>query len=92
MVIETKYVKPNDIGTYQVSFSLNNWTYYYCSIRTILTFTNDNLDSPNSIITMLNTMKLIEVKKLKLLNKNNSQIILNKNVQETTSYVTFIFY
>lgn len=33
MVIETKYVKPNDIGTYQVSFSLNNWTNSYFRIR-----------------------------------------------------------
>lgn len=61
-------------------------------IEKIKNFTNDNLDSPNSIIAMLNTIKLIEVKNLKLLNNSNSQIILNKRVQETTSYVTFLFY
>jgi hypothetical protein len=33
MVIETKYVRPNDIGTYQAKFSLNNWTNSYCGIR-----------------------------------------------------------
>jgi AmmeMemoRadiSam system protein B len=61
-------------------------------LDTIMTFTNDNLDSPNSIMAMLNTMKLIEAKKIKLLNNSNSQIILNKKVQETTSYITFLFY
>ncbi len=61
-------------------------------IEKIMKFTNDNMDSPNSIVAMLNTMELIEAEKVKIINKTNSQIILNKKIDETTSYVTFLFY
>lgn len=61
-------------------------------IGRIREFTNDNLDSPNSVIAMLNTMELIGAKNTKVLNNSNLQIILNEKVDETTSYVTFLFY
>jgi len=61
-------------------------------IKKIKTFTNDNLDSPNSITAMLKAMDLIGAKNMKILNNSNSQIILNKRLDETTSYITFMFY
>jgi len=61
-------------------------------IKKIKTFTNDNLDSPNSITAMLKAMDLIGAKNMKILNNSNSQIILNKKLDETTSYITFMFY
>ncbi len=61
-------------------------------IKKIKTFTNDNLDSPNSIAAMLKAMELIGAKNMKILNNSNSQIILNKRLDETTSYITFMFY
>lgn len=61
-------------------------------IKKIKTFTNDNLDSPNSITAMLKAMDLIGAKNMKILNNSNSQIILNKKLGETTSYITFMFY
>lgn len=61
-------------------------------IETIMTFTNDNLDSANSIVALLKTMDLIGIEKSRMLNKGNSQIILEKNIKETTSYITFLFY
>lgn len=61
-------------------------------IKKIKTFTNDNIDSPNCIAAMLKAMELIGVKNMKILNKSNSQIILNKKLDETTSYITFMFY
>ena len=57
----------------------------------IMSFTNDNLDSPNSIAAILKLTQLTGAKNIKLLNNSNSQIILNKMFDETTSYVTFIF-
>ncbi len=61
-------------------------------IKKIKTFTNDNLDSPNSITAMLKAMDLIGAKNMTILNNSNSQIILNKKLDETTSYITFMFY
>ena len=58
----------------------------------IMKFTNDNLDSPNSIAAILKSMELIGAKNIKLINNSNSQIILDKNIEETTSYITFMFY
>ncbi len=62
------------------------------NIKKIKSFTNDNLDSPNSIAAMLKAMELIGAKNMKILNNSNSQIILNKRLDETTSYITFMFY
>lgn len=61
-------------------------------IKKIKTFTNDNIDSPNSISAMLKAMELIGAKNMNILNNSNSQIILNKKLNETTSYITFMFY
>ena len=58
----------------------------------IMSFTNDNLDSPNSIAAMIKAMDIIGANNIKLINNSNSQIILDKKIDETTSYITFMFY
>lgn len=62
------------------------------NINKIMSFTNDNLDSPISIIAMLKIMDKANINTKILLNHSNSEIILRKNLEETTSYVTFLFY
>lgn len=60
-------------------------------IKRIMTFNNDNLDSPNSVVTML---KMMDKAKLNgnVLNNSNSELILKDNINETTSYITYLFY
>lgn len=60
-------------------------------INKIMDFTNDNLDSPMSIITMLKLMGRAKARKT-VLNRSNSQLILKESIKETTSYVTYLFY
>ncbi len=58
----------------------------------IINFTNDNLDSPLSIITMLKMMDKINSNNSIVLNHSNSELILKEKVKETTSYITYLFY
>lgn len=60
-------------------------------IRAIMSFGNDNLDSPITLVTMLKIMKKLEAEK-SLLNRSNSELILQKRLEETTSYITYLFY
>lgn len=58
----------------------------------IMNFKNDNLDSPISIITMLKIMDKIGSKNTTVLNHSNSEIIIKEKLEETTSYITYLFY
>ncbi|MGD9569503.1 MAG: AmmeMemoRadiSam system protein B [Sedimentibacter sp.] len=61
-------------------------------INKIMTFTNDNLDSPISIVTMLKMMDKAGIVNNTILNHSNSELILKKKIEETTSYITYLFY
>ncbi len=61
-------------------------------INKIMSFTNDNLDSPISVITMLKLMDKLGSKEKTVLNHSNSELILKKITEETTSYMTYLFY
>lgn len=61
-------------------------------INKIMEFTNDNLDSPISIAMMLKLMDKAGVKNLSVLNHSNSELITKKRIEETTSYITYLFY
>ena len=58
----------------------------------LMSFTNDNLDSPISILTMMNIMDKAGISKKTVLRHSNSELILKKNIEETTSYITYLFY
>lgn len=58
----------------------------------IMAFTNDNLDSPITIATMLEMMERIGISEKTILNHSNSELILKKRIDETTSYITYICY
>lgn len=60
-------------------------------IKKIMTFTNDNLDSPVSVVTMLKLMDKANANG-NVLNHSNSELILKKKINETTSYITYLFY
>lgn len=62
------------------------------NINKIMSFTNDNLDSPISIATMLKMMDKAGITGQNVLNHSNSELILKKKVDETTSYITYLFY
>jgi len=61
-------------------------------INRIMTFTNDNFDSPISVVTMLKMMDKIGANNSSVLNHSNSELILKKKIEETTSYITYLFY
>lgn len=61
-------------------------------IKKIMSFTNDNLDSPVSIVTMLKMMDKLNVDNTYLLNHSNSELIMKMKIEETTSYLTYLFY
>ena len=61
-------------------------------INKIMTFTNDNLDSPISIVSMLKMMDKAGVTGKMVLNHSNSELILKMMAEETTSYITYLFY
>lgn len=61
-------------------------------INRIMSFTNDNLDSPISIVTMLKMMDKADIAEKVVLNHSNSELILKKKTEETTSYVSYLFY
>lgn len=61
-------------------------------INKIMTFTNDNLDSPISIVSMLKMMDKAGITGKTVLNHSNSELILKMMVEETTSYITYLFY
>lgn len=53
---------------------------------------NDYMDSPPSIITLLNIMNEENVFNSKVIKHNNSAVILGKDIKETTSYFTLVYY
>ncbi|MFA6983865.1 MAG: AmmeMemoRadiSam system protein B [Sedimentibacter sp.] len=61
-------------------------------ITRIMSFTNDNLDSPISIITMLKMMGKNNNAQITVLNHSNSELILKEKTEETTSYITYLFH
>lgn len=61
-------------------------------INKIMTFTNDNLDSPVSVAAMIKMMEKANANNCCVLNHSNSELILKKRIEETTSYITFLFY
>ena len=61
-------------------------------IARIMSFTNDNLDSPISLVTMLKMMDKAGIPNKAILNRSNSELILKKTTEETTSYITYLFY
>jgi AmmeMemoRadiSam system protein B len=60
--------------------------------KRILNFSNDNTDSPSSIVLFEKIMNLVGKKNLKLLYNTNSGVIDNNPFEKTTSYFTAIFY
>jgi len=60
-------------------------------INKIMSFTNDNLDSPVSIVTMLGLMDKLYEADAHVLNHSNSELIVRQRMDETTSYITYIF-
>ncbi len=61
-------------------------------INKIMLFTNDNLDSPVSIVAIIKMMDKLDVSNLKLLNHSNTELILKESMKETTSYLTYLYY
>jgi AmmeMemoRadiSam system protein B len=57
----------------------------------IASFTSDNLDSPSTLITLLETMRLLGASKQQILEHNNSAQILGRDLNYSTSYYTIIF-
>lgn len=78
--------KSNEMDKISIDAILNK------DLEKIMGFTNDNLDSPNCIAAMLKSMELIVDNNIKIITNSNSQIILNRKLEETTSYITFMFY
>src|SRR3989344_7316112 len=56
----------------------------------IYNFTNDNLDSPLSIIVLLHVLKRVNASELKLIKNLNSEYFTKSNSKETTSYFTIL--
>ncbi|QSX05748.1 AmmeMemoRadiSam system protein B [Sedimentibacter sp. zth1] len=61
-------------------------------IDDIMKFTNDNLDSPISIVTMLKLMEKGKANNIYRLNHSNQNLILTIKSNQTTSYITYLFY
>lgn len=61
-------------------------------VNKIMNFTNDNLDSPISIVTMIKLMDKTGANNSSVLNHSNSELILKKRIEETTSYITYLYY
>ena len=61
-------------------------------IDKIMSFTNDNLDSPISVVAMLKIMDKAGISEKTVLNHSNSELILKRKTEETTSYITYLFY
>jgi len=60
-------------------------------VEKIMSFTNDNMDSPVSIVTMMKIMERLNTG-THVLNHSNSEIITKVKTEETTSYITYLFY
>ncbi len=60
-------------------------------IRKIMSFTNDNLDSPPSIAALLKMMNKLNAADTYLLNHSNSELVSKIKTNETTSYLTYLF-
>lgn len=58
----------------------------------IMSFDNDYLDSPISIVTLLKLMNKLNAQNKLLLNHSNTELIIKMKMQETTSYLTYLFY
>lgn len=61
-------------------------------INKIMTFNNDYLDSPISIVTLLKIMYKLNAYNTQLLNHSNTELITKTKMEETTSYLTYLFY
>lgn len=59
--------------------------------ETMLTFTNDNIDSPISIAVFLRAMDALGIGNYRLLRHDNSARLLNDPIASTTSYVTAVY-
>lgn len=62
------------------------------NINKIMSFTNDNLDSPVSIAAILKMMNRLNACNTYLLNRSNTELIVKTKMKETTSYLTYLFY
>lgn len=62
------------------------------NINKIMSFTNDNLDSPVSIAAILKMMNKLNAGNTHLLNHSNTELIVKTKMKETTSYLTYLFY
>lgn len=62
------------------------------NINKIMSFTNDNLDSPVSIAAILKMMDRLNAANTYLLNHSNTELIVKTKMDETTSYLTYLFY
>lgn len=60
--------------------------------KELLSFDSDNLDSPESICTLLYTMLNLGSTNMEILNHDNSAIIQNSRKDDTTSYFSIFFH
>ena len=61
-------------------------------IKKIYSFTNDNMDSPETVITLLNIMKKLGADNEKILQNLNAYDIVCKSKEETTSYFSVVYF
>jgi len=57
----------------------------------LLSFGNDHLDSPASLVTLFFTMERQGITEFEILAHTNSGILLGNDLIETTSYITLVF-
>jgi MEMO1 family protein len=58
----------------------------------ILTFNNDNVDSPVTLSVFLKTMDLLKTENVEILQNKNSADFIGREVDSSTSYFTMFFY
>lgn len=61
-------------------------------IDKILPLSNDYLDSPPSLVVLMDVMKNIKADEIHLFENTNSGVLLDNPFVETTSYFSFVFY
>jgi AmmeMemoRadiSam system protein B len=60
--------------------------------RQILSFNNDNVDSPVTLSVFLKTMDLLKTENVEILQNKNSADFIGREVDSSTSYFTMFFY
>ncbi|GAG64359.1 unnamed protein product [marine sediment metagenome] len=74
----------NDAKTVDIIYDFN--------YQKLLSLSNDYLDSPGSIVTVLKIMKEIDKTNIEILHHKNLQDLTTEDVNQTSSYYTLVFY